>query len=190
MPRKCIRFGESKCESLGEEAKLNSIFIFSKFWNLQQYCIEKHIEYASKGHTFLPCSPQTRYENMSDEILDYRKSFYVDSNVNLSMMKFNRKYFSIESLPKTLINIHSSRNKLAKPVYETKREDRLYFSVLTYNGEKYSSLVWDREKRFAEQNAALVCAHRLGLLEEDFLIAIGCLLEELPVDDSLAYGAI
>lgn len=138
----------------------------------------------------MPCSPQTRYEDMPDELLDYRKSLYDDHDIKLSMMKFNRKYFSLDSLPKVMIHNYAMKNKLSKPIYETKREDRLYYSMLTLNGEKYSSLVWDKDKKHAEQNAALVCAHRLGLLEEDFLVAIGCLLEELPLDDSLAYGAV
>lgn len=68
------------------------------------------------------------------------------------------------------------------PTYETKREDRLFYSVMTFDGKKYASLIWDRERKFAEQNAALVCAHRLGLIDEDFLIAIGCLLEKPYLD--------
>lgn len=163
---------------------------FSEFWGLKEYCLEKHREYATKGHKFLPCSPQTAYENMPEEILDYRKTFYDDPKTKFSMMTFNRKYFSKDSLPKVILNNYAVKNKLPKPIYETKREDRLYYSVLTYNGEKYSSLVWDRDKKFAEQNAALVCAHRIGLIEEDFLLAIGSLLEELPLDDSLEYGAV
>lgn len=127
---------------------------------------------------------------MTDEILEYRKSMYGNPNIHFSMMKFNRKYFSIDSMPKTVINSHAGKNKLPRPVYETKREDRLYYTVITYNDQKYASLLWTKEKKIAEQTAALVCAYRMGLLEQDFLIAIGCLLEEAPIyDDSLAYGA-
>lgn len=50
-------------------------------------------------------------------------------------------------------------------------------------GKKYSSLMWNREKKIAEQNAALVCLHRLGFYEEHYLIAIGCLKEALETED-------
>lgn len=149
----------------------------------------KQKEYAAKGYTSLPCSPQRRIENMTDEMLEYRKSMYGDPNINFSLMKFVRKYFSIDSMPKSVINSHAGKYKLPRPVYETKREDRLYYTVLTYNNQKYASLLWAKERKIAEQTAALVCAHRMGLLEQDFLIAIGSLLEEAPMDDSLVYGA-
>lgn len=151
--------------------------------------MEKQKEYASKGHISLPCSPQRKIENMTDEMLEYRKSIYGDPKIHFSLMKFIRKYFSIESMPKMLLNNHAGKNKLPRPMYETKREDRLQYTVVTYNNQKYASLLWAKEKKLSEQTAALVCAHRLGLLEQDFLIAIGCLLEEAPVDDdSLIYG--
>lgn len=92
-------------------------------------------------------------------------------------------------MPKSILNSHAGRNKLPRPVYETKREDRLHYSVVTYNNRKYASLLWSTEKKIAEQTAALICAYRIGLFEQDYLIAIGCLLEEAPMDESLAYGA-
>lgn len=150
--------------------------------------MEKQKEYAAKGYVSLPCSPQRQIENMTDEMLEYRKLMYGDPNIQFLMMKFNRKYFSIESMPKTVINSHAGKHKLPRPVYETKREDRLHYTVVTYNNQKYASLLWAKEKKIAEQTAALVCAYRMGLLEHDFLIAIGCLLEAAPMDDSLAYG--
>lgn len=86
-------------------------------------------------------------------------------------------------MPKTLVYAYAGRNKLPKPVYETRREDRLYYTIITFNGQKYASLIWDREKRFAEQAAALVVCHHFGLFEEHFLTAIGCLLDHLSQDE-------
>lgn len=166
-----------------------SLYNFSKYWGLYDYCVEKQKEYAAKGHITLPCTPQRRIEDMTDEMLEYRKSMYGDPSIHFAMMKFNRKYFSIESMPKCILINHADENKLPRPVYETKREDRLHYTVVTYDNQKYASLLWAKEKQIAEQTAALVCAHRMGLLEQDFLIAVGCLLEEAPMDYSLAYGA-
>lgn len=166
-----------------------SLYNFSKFWGLYDYCMEKQKEYAAKGHITLPCSPQRRIEHMTDEMLEYRKSMYRDPSIHFAMMKFNRKYFGIDSMPKSVLSSHADKNKLPRPVYETKREDRLYYTVVTYDNQKYASLLWTKEKKIAEHTAALVCAHRMGLLEQDFLIAVGCLFEKAPMDDSLAYGA-
>lgn len=145
---------------------------------MDDYCRDVQSQHKAKGHKSLPCSPQTCYYEMEYDLLELRKRYYADENITFSMMKFDRKYFGIDTLPKVLVHAHAGRNRLPLPTYETKREDRLYYSVMTYDGKKYASLIWDRERRFSEQNAALVCAHRLRLIDEDFLVAIGCLIEK------------
>ncbi|XP_055298645.1 tRNA-dihydrouridine(20) synthase [NAD(P)+]-like isoform X2 [Sitodiplosis mosellana] len=151
-------------------------------WRLREYCRKVHGEYEAKGLVHLPCSPKTRLEDMPTEILDFRKRMYEDQNITFTLMRFQRKYFGLETLPKVLIYGYAGRNKLPIPTYETKREDRLFYSIVTFNGQKFASLIWDREKKFAEQAAALVVCHHLGLFEEHFLIVIGCLLDKLPDD--------
>lgn len=130
----------------------------------------------------LPCSPLTRLEDMPNEILEYRKRLYEDEDITFVLMRFQRKYFSVDTLPKVLIHGYAGRNKIPLPTYETRREDRLFYSVVNFNGQKFASLVWDRERKHAEQAAALVVCHHLGLFEEHFLIVIGCLLDKWPDD--------
>lgn len=160
-----------------------TIFRYSKFWGLGEYCSTKHKEYESKGHRFLPCSPIKRSEDVSDQILEFRQALYNDNDIIFSMMKFNRKFFSHDSLPKVYLNNHAMKNGSPRPVYTTKRENRLYYCTIEFMGRKYSSLIWNREKKFAEQNAALVCLYELGFYEKDYLIAIGCLQETLSSED-------
>ncbi len=145
---------------------------------MDDYCREVQSEHKAKGHKSLPCSPQTCYHKMEGDLFELRKQYYTDENIIFSMMKFDRRYFGMDTLPKVLVHAHAGRNRLPLPTYETKRADPLIYSVMTYDGKKYASLIWDRERRFAEQNAALVCVHSLGLMDEDFLVAIGCLIEK------------
>lgn len=114
---------------------------------------------------------------------------YTDESITFALMKFQRKYFSIETLPKVLLYSYAGRNGLPPPSYETRREARLHYSVVTFNGQKYASLIWDRDKKQAEQTAALVACHQLGLFEVDFLTVIGCLLDEFPTDQVVSSAA-
>lgn len=157
----------------------------SRPWGLRDYCRQVHKEYEAKGLVHLPCSPLTRLEDIPTEILEYRKQMYEDQNIKFTLMRFQRKYFGLETLPKLLLHGYAGKNKIPMPTYETKREDRLFYSIVTFDGQKYASLIWDREKKLAEQTAALVVCHHLGLFEDHFLTVIGCLLDKLPEDQLL-----
>ena len=61
----------------------------------------------------------------------------------------------------------STKNYRKIPVYQTQQEDRLFRAIVTYNGKKYTSSYWEKNKRFAEQGAALVCLLDLGIVEEE-----------------------
>lgn len=157
----------------------------SRNWGMREYCRQVHGEYDAKGLIHLPCSPKTRLEDMPTEILEYRKRMYEDENIQFSFMQFQRKYFGFSSLPKVQLHSYAGSNKLPPPTYESKREDRLHYCVVTFNGQKFGSLIWDREKKHAEHSAALVACYHLGLYDEHFLRVVGCLMDRLP-DDQLA----
>lgn len=161
-----------------------SLVQISKFWDLNTYCKEKNALYEAQGLVHLRCSPITRLEDVPNEILEYRKNLYRDENIEFVLMRFQRKYFGLDTLPKVLLHGYAGRNKIPFPQYETRREDRLYYSVVTFNGQKFASLIWSRELKHAEQSAALVVCHHLGLFESHFLTVIGCLLDKLPDDMS------
>lgn len=154
----------------------------SKFWGLGEYCRNVQSKYESEGLVHLRCSPLTRLEDMPNEILEFRKRLYANENITFTLMKFQRKYFSLDTLPKVLLHAYAGRNKISLPTYETRREDRLYYTVVSFNEKKFASLIWDRERKHAEQTAALVVCHSLGLFEEHFLTVIGCLLETWPLE--------
>lgn len=157
---------------------------------MKEYCRNIQGAFEAKGLIHLRCSPLTRLEDMPNEILEYRKRLYADEDIKFALMRFQRKYFSMDTLPKVLLHGYAGRNKIPSPTYETRREDRLFYSVVNFNGQKFASLIWDREKKHAEQSAALVVCHHLGLFEEHFLTVIGCLLEKWSEDRILRSESI
>lgn len=114
---------------------------------------------------------------MSEEILELRKNILNDQDVIYCYMKYKRNYFNFDELPKVILHGFAGRRQIPLPTYETKKMERLYYSVITFDGKKYASLVWERLPKHAEQNAALVCAYYLGLYDEEYLQAIGLLFK-------------
>lgn len=97
---------------------------------------------------------------------------FKDEDIVFANLKFRRNFHPFDKLPKTVLNGYAGRNKLPFPVYETRQEDRLYYSVVTFEGRKYATLMWDRHKKHAEQAAALVCLHHKNLVDNDFLVSL------------------
>lgn len=80
-----------------------SLVQICKFWNLKEYCQKKHAIYDAMGLTHLRCSPVTRLEDVPNEILEYRKSLYKEESIMFVLMRFQRKYFGSDTLPKVLL---------------------------------------------------------------------------------------
>ena len=87
--------------------------------------------------------------------------------VNEMHIRFLKDQYRTDVTPKSLILEYCHRHKLPKAVYDTeeRKHDRRFKSVLTVDGEKYSSSFWEKSKKLAEQCAAIVCLRMLG--EED-----------------------
>lgn len=136
------------------------------------YAREKYSEFKAKGLISLPCSPVTDFNRMSTDVLDIRKQMFNDENIHFAHIRFRRNQYSIEELPKTVLHAYAGRNKLPLPVYETRREDRLYYSVAIFEGKKYATLVWDRHRKHSEQGAALACLYHMKMVDEEILIAM------------------
>lgn len=98
-----------------------------------------------------------------------------DPNVYTRHVAFYRNHFDNKNMPKCVLNTHATKLSLDIPTYETKQIDRLFQSVITFQGQKYASSYWEKSKRFAEQGAALVCILGLGLVSEENLLKSGSL---------------
>lgn len=142
---------------------------------MDEYAREKKKEQSLRGHTTRPYAPITNFKSLSDEIMALRKRVFGNENIVLENMAYNRRYFSMETIPKKILHAYAGSKKMTLPVYETKKDGRLFYTVLLFDGKKYASMLWEREVRYAEQAAALVCIMHLGLIDEEYLMAIGLL---------------
>ncbi|PSN37845.1 tRNA-dihydrouridine(20) synthase [NAD(P)+]-like protein [Blattella germanica] len=133
-------------------------------WNLSDYCCKKQTELKEKGHqgrsSVVPSSlePQLKKRKVGDEsIVEMRFAF------------LRNHYSSDVDLPKTRLLTWTRRKGFKHPVYATQQEDKLFRSVVTVNEKKYSSSYWEKNKRRAEQGAALVCLFALGIVDKESL---------------------
>lgn len=147
--------------------------IFSDCWNLGDYCREKRSEQQSRGLVSLGTTPRMR--DITFEQLERRVRTFDDENIMSEPINYMRKCFDI--LPKTVLRTYASRNKISLPIYESKRTDRLFYAIVTFQEKKYASVIYHGNWKCAEQAAALVCSFRLGLFEEDFLLSTGSLIK-------------
>lgn len=85
-------------------------------------------------------------------------------------------FFPDKQLPKSVLYVHSGRMGKQAPEYVTHRCDKLFRSICTYDGQRYSSSFWEKNKKQAEQGAALVALLHIGQLSEETLRENGSLI--------------
>ncbi|XP_018572694.1 tRNA-dihydrouridine(20) synthase [NAD(P)+]-like isoform X2 [Anoplophora glabripennis] len=144
-------------------------------WNLGDYCRKKQLEYQSKGIL-------GRREVTPDLLDPKRKKQKTDidgEGVHVTMKcAFIRVNFVTDpDLPKSKLIAYCAKNKFDLPKYKVFNEDKLFRAVATLNDVKYSSSYWEKNKRFAEQGAALVACVSLGLISKEDLVKDGSILE-------------
>lgn len=86
-------------------------------------------------------------------------------------------YFLDPDLPKSRLHNYAGKRYLKLPVYETQQDDKLFRSIVSFEGKRYSSTFWEKNKKFAEQGAAMVCLLGIGLVTEESLIENGSILK-------------
>lgn len=96
--------------------------------------------------------------------------------VNLQICFLRANFPNSLDLPKSVLHAWAGRKGLKLPSYEMERDEKLFRSIITFEGKKYASTFWEKNKKFAEQGAALVCLVGLGIVKEDELRENGSLL--------------
>lgn len=95
----------------------------------------------------------------------------------LFQVRYIRALFSDDTkLPKTLLHTWALKEGYSLPTYETHQEEKLFRTIVMFNGQTFASTFWEKNKKFAEQGGALVCLCSLGLINENDLIKNGSLL--------------
>ncbi|CAH2104683.1 unnamed protein product [Euphydryas editha] len=143
-------------------------------WDLDKYCQEKQSQYQKMGI-------QGRWQVHPDELEPpHKKIKSEDINLdNVIKMKvcFIRANFNDLNLPKSQLHAWAGKNGIKLPHYETHQVEKLFCCIITFNGNKYTSTFWEKNKKFAEQGAALVALFHLGLIKEEDLIKLGSVIK-------------
>ncbi|XP_063376199.1 tRNA-dihydrouridine(20) synthase [NAD(P)+]-like [Cydia fagiglandana] len=142
-------------------------------WDLGQYCQEKQSQYQKMGI-------QGRWQVTPEDLEPpYKKQKVINDLDGVQQMKvcFIRGNFDDLNLPKARLHAWAGKNGHNLPVYDTKQVTKLFRTIITFNGKKYTSSFWEKNKKFAEQGAALVCLFYLGLVTEDELLQLGSIIK-------------
>lgn len=67
-------------------------------------------------------------------------------------------------LPKSRLLVYTRRKEYENPSYQVVQEDKRFKAIVNVNGELFSSESWEKNKRYAEQAAALVATICLGII--------------------------
>uniref|UniRef100_A0A2A4JSU6 DRBM domain-containing protein n=1 Tax=Heliothis virescens TaxID=7102 RepID=A0A2A4JSU6_HELVI len=143
-------------------------------WDLGEYCQEKQSSYHKRGiqgrwqvcpHDLEP--PQKKMKSIDTDLTD----------VNEMKVCFVRANFNDLNLPKSRLHAWAGKNGQKLPVYETQQVEKLFRTIITFNGKKYTSSFWEKNKKFAEQGAALVCLFHLGIVTEEDLVKLGSIIK-------------
>ena len=70
-------------------------------------------------------------------------------------------------LPKTLLLMYSRQNDLEQPQYTVEQQDKQFRGQVKLGQEAYGSLSWEKNKKFAEQGAALVAVKCLNITKDN-----------------------
>ncbi|XP_053660633.1 tRNA-dihydrouridine(20) synthase [NAD(P)+]-like [Anopheles marshallii] len=156
-------------------------------WDLGDYCRETQLRYhfaGIKGRR--ACRPRTQSANGDTdetEPASSKKQCLEESQqtdmepLNEENVCFIRSNFTDDNtLPKSKLYLHAVRNGLARAQYEVQQKDKLFRAVIRFDGQRYTSSFWEKNKRYAEQAAALVCLLKRGVESRDELIRNGAML--------------
>ncbi len=125
-----------------------------KIFDLEDYYIEKQKEFQKRV---------VELENISnDEPATKKMKITIDDeNIFYENVRYQRSNYSKDcDLPKSILHLFARKNLGEIPKYTFDRMGSKYRAVMELNGKKYSSGVWYKNKKAAEQCACLVaCVH-------------------------------
>lgn len=157
------------------------IIPISDIWNLGDYCRQRQKEFEKKGmHCRRNCVPDCILRRGDECSLGSdAKRMRPSNNPNIYTrnIAFFRAHYTNKNMPKCLLHSHALKNCIDQPVYVTKQQDRLFQTIISFQDKQYASSYWEKNKRFAEQGAALVCILAIGLVNEADLIKNGSLIK-------------
>ncbi|KAH8308548.1 hypothetical protein KR044_009128 [Drosophila immigrans] len=154
-----------------------------EIWQLGDYCRARQQQHKLHGNIgradVVP--PEEREEEAISkrrkiESTDDLSSKAYEGVISRNMAFLRSTYANDNQLPKTLLYVYAGRMDKEPPSYETQQCNKLFRSICSFEGQRYSSSFWEKNKKQAEQGAALVALLQLGQLDEDTLRDNGSLV--------------
>lgn len=151
-----------------QETEQGKLFLASE--SMEQICevFDMKEYYQKKQLEF-----QARIKELSENDEPPEKKIKIDDDVlyeNITYIRSN--YLKDTELPKSILHLYAKKNLSQIPKYTFERKGSQFRAILHLDGKKYSSKVWDKSKRAAEQCACLVACFRLKLVSQQELIDI------------------
>ena len=72
-------------------------------------------------------------------------------------------------LPKTLLLLYARQKDLGQPEYVMEQQDKQFRARVRLGEESYGSMAWEKNKKYAEQGAALVAVKCLNITKENIV---------------------
>nr|XP_042897397.1 tRNA-dihydrouridine(20) synthase [NAD(P)+]-like isoform X2 [Parasteatoda tepidariorum] len=157
------RQAEWNCSIFCKKGKfLLDEIIENGLWNLSDALNQKRAEMKSKAETL------KRFPDQDIELqIALKRRRVNDGDINEMDIKFLRTNFDMDDLPKTVLWNWAKGQNIDQPKYQTDQYEKSFQSVVHINGKKYTNLCLEKNKKNAEQAAALVAVISLGLGKKD-----------------------
>lgn len=137
-------------------------------FDLKEYCKQKQLEFKKKGMAMRRDLAPT-----SEDGPMVKRLKLDDGRIEENIEFIRSNYLKDTDLPKSVLHTYTKKKLRTVPTYEAEQNDRIFRAVLSLGSKKYSSSFWEKNKRCAEQGAALVCMLHLGLVTKDELVENG-----------------
>lgn len=145
-------------------------------WDMEDYCRMKRLGFHQEGlagryqMSSTNGTEKSRNENSSGK----RKLSEDEDDVVLMHCVFLRNSYAQDvQLPKSILHNWVVQQRKEMPKYQTMHNERLFRSIVTVDGQKFSSSYWEKNKKWAEQGAALACLLSLGLIDQKTYLTTG-----------------
>jgi len=153
-------FGQAFHEAISNEQ-------ICALWNLDEYCRQKAKELKERG----------MIGRRELQAFGVKRRKLGEDIVHVPCIFQRNQYPEDKDLPKAKLMLWARRKGLTQPVYNTVQFEKQFQSIVTIGYKKYSSSCWEKNKRSAEQSAALACLCSIGMVDIHSLKMNGSILD-------------
>ncbi|KAH8416366.1 hypothetical protein KR222_000735 [Zaprionus bogoriensis] len=139
------------------------------------------LELAEHAISELSAQDAEQYKGVICRNLAFLRSTFESGKCHLDLPlalcgTYSRLSLADNKLPKTALYVYAGRTGKQQAEYTTHQCDKLFRAICSFDGQRYSSSFWEKNKKQAEQGAALVALLQLGQLTEEELRDNGSLI--------------